>query len=239
LTGRRITIVAGHYGVGKSEFSINLALMLRQRYDDPMILVDLDVVNPYFRSREARGVLEAGGVTVIGNSLGIDAGIDLPAIPASAGRPFADPGVRAVIDLGGDPAGARALAQFRPQIHVDDVDSLYTVNAFRPETRDAAAAYASLRAIESVMDMKFTGLINNSHLVHETEPRHVVAGETICRELAQKNPDLAVRYVGGLPGVLAKLDTDAIHGERVPLTLYLRAGWMAEGNVHSRGPHGG
>lgn len=234
----RITIVCGHYGVGKSEFSVNLALRMATDGGSPVTLVDLDVVNPYFRSREVRRILEEKGVKVIGNSLGIDVGVDLPAIPASVTEPFIDNAVRAVIDLGGDPAGARAPAQFRSRIPTEDVDFLYVVNAFRPETRTSDAAYGSILAIEGVMSMKVTGLVNNSHLLHETEPEHLLVGDRLCRALETRLPGVTTRYAAALPEVFNGLKENTFSGEPVVLSLYLRSAWMSEGNVHLKSQGG-
>ncbi len=228
----RIAIVCGHYGVGKSEFSVNYARHLAGDGGPPVVLVDLDVVNPYFRAREARTLLEAEGIRVIGNALQVDAGVDLPAIPAEAATPFLDSSVRAVVDLGGNAAGARALRQFRPRIPTDDTEVLFVVNVNRPETRDATAALRYLRAIEATLDLRVTGLVNNSHMVHETEPEHLLAGEALCRAIADRLPGVAVRFVSGLPTVLDAIGEDEVTGERIPLDLHLRSDWMARGNAH-------
>lgn len=233
----RITMVSGHYGAGKSEFSVNFALRLAAESaasgtgGPPVVLADLDVVNPYFRSREARAVLESHGVRVIGNSLGIDAGVDLPAVSAAVMGPLRDTTVRTVIDLGGDPAGARVIRQFRPHIATEDTELLYVVNAFRPETRNAEAAIDSLRSIEAVIGMRFTALINNSHLLSETTVEHVVHGDRLCREIREL-ADLPVAWVSAVPAVLEQLPSE-VAGTRLAINLHLRSQWMSQGNEHS------
>lgn len=234
----RVTIVCGHYGVGKSECSVSLALVERARHPErPLTLIDLDVVNPYFRSREARARLESEGVTVIGNSLNVDTGVDLPAIPGTIAPALRDTARSTLIDLGGDPAGARALRQFRPHIALDDTDLLAVVNIFRPDTHDAAGVIASVRAIEDELSMPCTGLINNSHLLHETTCEHIRAGHAVCRTVAAEL-SIPIRYTA-ITTALADQCRAALNGEReamgetLPIGLTLRQAWMNYGNQHT------
>jgi hypothetical protein len=219
----RVTIVCGHYGTGKSECSIALV----RRAPAPATLVDLDVVNPYFRSREARALLEGEGITVIGNSLGIDAGIDLPAIPGTVVPALTNGDRNVVVDLGGDPVGARALRQFRPSIPTEDTAVLYVVNAYRPGNADATATIASIRAIEGEIGMHCTGLINNSHLLSETTCAHLAHGQAVCAD---------VSAVTGLPIVFTTARAEVLEecrraeislaGNSIELSGALRQGWM-------------
>ena len=222
-SGGRIAILCGHYGTGKSECSIALARTLPA----PVTLIDLDVVNPYFRSREARAVLEADGIAVIGNSLGIDTGVDLPAIPGSIVPALRDQQRRVVIDLGGDPVGARAIRQFRPRIPTEDTDLLYVVNAFRPGNRDSDTTVASIREIEQSVGLKCTGLINNSHLLGETTVDHVMSGDRLCREVFDAT-GLPVVWVAARPPVLDACRDAALQpaGMPLPVTGVLRQDWM-------------
>jgi hypothetical protein len=229
----RLTIVGGHYGVGKSECAIAIALY-RRRHGAEVTLVDLDVVNPYFRSREARAILEEHGVTVIGNSLGIDTGVDLPAIPGTVVPALRDHTRRVVVDLGGDPVGARALRQFLPHISPEDTEFLYVVNAFRPENRDASAALASLRAIEGAVGLAVTGLVNNSHLLHETTCRHLRKGQELCLSI-ERHSGVPVVYTTARTEVLEACSTKAMDLAGIPVELVgaLRQDWMNSGNGHS------
>ncbi len=179
----RLTLVTGHYGTGKTEFAVNLALALAGE-GARVSLVDLDIVNPYFRSRERRPLLEAAGVRLIATSQACtDA--DVPALPAELHAVLEDRTVRGVLDIGGDPSGARVLARYRPKIQKEDYQLLYAVNAARPEVRTAERSVEYLRAIEAVAGLRCTGLVNNTHLCGETAPEEIREGAALAEEVSR------------------------------------------------------
>ena len=179
----RITIVTGHYGTGKTEFAVNLALALA-REGARVMLADLDIVNPYFRSREQRALLEAAGVRVVATSQAL-ADADVPALPAELHAVLEDRGVRGVLDIGGDPSGARVLRRYRPRILKEDCQLLYVVNAARPEVRTAERSVEVLRAIEAVTGLRCGGLVNNTHLCGETAPEDIREGALLAEEVSR------------------------------------------------------
>ena len=179
----RLTLVTGHYGTGKTEFSVNLALALA-REGAPVALADLDIVNPYFRSRERRELLEAAGVRLIATSQAL-ADADVPALPAELHALLEDRTVRGVLDIGGDPSGARVLARYRPRIVKEDYRLLYVVNAARPEVRTAERSAEVLRAIETVTGLACTGLVNNTHLCGETTAEDIREGAALAEEVSR------------------------------------------------------
>jgi len=138
VCSHRISIVTGHYGTGKTEFSVNLALALAAEGQQVM-LADLDIVNPYFRSRERKALLEEAGVQLISSSQSCS-NADLPALPAELLTILQNRDLRGVLDIGGDPVGARVLARFRPKIVQEDYQLIYVLNANRPEGRTMDAA---------------------------------------------------------------------------------------------------
>lgn len=179
----RLTLVTGHYGTGKTEFSVNLALALAGE-GARAALADLDIVNPYFRSREQRSLLEAAGVRLIATSQAL-ADADVPALPAELHALLEDRAVRGVLDIGGDPSGARVLARYRPRILKEDYQLLYVVNANRPEVRTAERSVEVLRGIEAVTGLCCTGLVNNTHLCGETAPEDVREGAALAEEVSR------------------------------------------------------
>lgn len=179
----RLTIVTGHYGTGKTEFSVNLALALAKE-GRPVALADLDIVNPYFRSRERRSLLEEAGVRLVATSQAL-ADADVPALPAELHAVLEDRSVRGVLDVGGDPSGARVLARYRPRILKEDYQLLCIVNAARPEVRTAERSAEYLRAIEAVAGLRCTGLVNNTHLCGETAPEDIREGAALAEEVSQ------------------------------------------------------
>jgi len=228
----RLIVIGGHYGVGKSECSVALALrFVESDPDRPVTLIDLDVVNPYFRSREARSVLEDHGIRVIGNSLGIDTGVDLPAIPGTVAPTLRDPSRRVIVDLGGDPVGARVLRQFRPSIPTEDTLLLYVFNRYREQNRDAATALSSLRSIENVAGLACGGIVNNTHLLSETTCTHLLEGDRVVRQLAEL-ADLPVLYHAAVPALLDGCD-GMTAGHPLTIRSALRQSWMHTGNDHT------
>lgn len=223
MTAPRITVICGAYGTGKSECAIALA---RNRSAE-VTLIDLDVVNPYFRSREARRLLEGEGITVIGNSLQIDSGIDLPAISGAVVPALRDPLRRVVVDLGGDSVGARVIRQFLPHLPEDATEILYVVNRYRPENRDVGQTIASLRAIEAEIGLPCTGLISNSHLLHETTCDHIRYGVELCRQVSAETR-IPLTFTAGTRehlNVCGGLAGPSVE-DYLPLSGVLREAWM-------------
>lgn len=179
----RLTLVTGHYGTGKTEFSVNLALALAEA-GERTALADLDIVNPYFRSRERRELLEAAGVRLIATPQAL-ADADVPALPAELHALLEDRTVRGVLDIGGDPSGARVLARYRPRILKEDYQLLCIVNAARPEVRTAERSAEYFRAIEAVAGLRCTGLVNNTHLCGETAPEDIREGAALAEEVSR------------------------------------------------------
>lgn len=183
IFNHRISIVTGHYGTGKTEFAVNLALGIAKEQDNVMI-ADLDIVNPYFRSRERKTELERAGIKMISSSQEA-AHADIPALPAELLSIFQNRDIRGILDIGGDPVGARVLARFQPKIVSEDYELLFVVNANRPEVRTAETAIDYLRKIESITGLKCSGLVNNTHLCGETTETQVRKGAALAEEISQ------------------------------------------------------
>ncbi|MEZ5126591.1 MAG: ParA family protein [Thermoleophilia bacterium] len=179
---RRITLITGHYGCGKTNFSINLALDLRAHHDR-VTIVDLDVVNPYFRSSDYREMLAARGVHVIAP---VFAGttLDVPALSAAVPAALrSDDWV--IVDGGGDDVGATALGAFAAELSGTDYDLLYVVNRYRNLTATPSEAEGVLREIEAASRLTATGVVNNSHLQRETTAQTVLDAVPFGRDTAR------------------------------------------------------
>ena len=181
LPDKKITIISGHYGTGKTELAVNLALAMA-REGRKTALVDLDIVNPYFRSYERRALLEASGVRVLVTSQGGRA--DTPALPADIMSVFADPDLQTIIDLGGDPIGARVLGYYKDQLDQAPFDFWFAVNQKRPENKSPELVMAYLQETERLSRQKITGLVNTSHLGSETSLDDILSGDAYVAELA-------------------------------------------------------
>lgn len=197
---KRIRIVVGHYGSGKSEFAVNYAVKLHS-LGKKVMLCDLDIVNPYFRSRELANELEADGIRVISSALGNYTNLDIPMISAEINRPLVDKSVDAVFDLGGDHVGAKVLVQFYDNIVPEETDVFFIFNAYREMTQDCLSAYYYMRKIEDAIQMKITAIVNNTHLLHDTTTEDLIYGQKIAEELSQRS-GVPVRYVSGIESAL-------------------------------------
>lgn len=184
ISPHRLLIVTGHFGTGKTEFSVNLSLDLA-RAGEKVLLADLDIINPYFRSRERKSLLNSAGVRVITSSQACS-DADIPALPAEILTVLEDRSYRGVLDIGGDPDGARVLARFQPRIVQEDYQLIFVSNANRPEVRTAERAMAYLRSIEAVTGLTCGGIVNNTHLCGETTPEEIQKGAFLAQELSRQ-----------------------------------------------------
>lgn len=220
---KRIRIITGHYGSGKTEFAVNYAMMLRKLSNKKVALADMDVVNLYFRSRERQQELEEMGIKVISSSIEGGA-LDLPAVSAEVMGPMEDLRYDYVIDLGGDAVGARAFGRFESIIDREDYDMFMVVNANREQTCDVAGVLKHKDSIEGTTQLRVTGFINNTHLVRETTMEDILRGDRLVKKL-QKETDIPVRYVSAMAHLASKIDA-SVEGEVLPLHLMMRAEWM-------------
>lgn len=230
---QRILAVVGHYGSGKTEFAVSLAMLLAaasQRAWPRLALADVDIANPYFRSRERKQMLEAAGVAVYGNAYDGEITAELPALAAAIRTPLEDAGCQVIVDVGGNDSGARVLHQFRKYFQQQAHELYAVINANRPETRDLAGALAHLQAIEMETGLRVTGLINNCHLLRETTAETVARGHRLCREVATATgkPLVCDCYPAPLvdAAALAALPEGAVGPYLMPLGLYMRESWL-------------
>ena len=217
---KRIQIITGHYGSGKTEYAVNLAKSLVQSREN-VVLADLDIVNPYFRSYEQTGMLERAGVKVIVTSCGGVA--DIPALNPAVMSVFQDKSITGVLDIGGDPIGARVLARFAHQISREDYDLLFVLNANRPETKDVDCALAYMRAIEAECHLTVTGIVNNTHLCAETTAQEILKGAALARELSKKT-GLPIVHHAVQRKFLSQV-CDGLSEPVLPIDIYMKKPW--------------
>jgi len=214
-------VLTGHYGSGKTEISINLAMMMSQ-FSDHVVVVDLDIANPYFRSRELDKRLNEKDIRLVGNAYGYDIAADLPALSASAKSFLGNDEYQCVVDVGGNGTGARVLNQYRDGLHGKAVCYM-VVNIYRPETDDAGKIIEMIHSIEAEMGTSIDGLINNSNMLRETMPIHIVVGHQVLKNVSERTgiPIIAncveERFVDALTNCCDEL---------VPISLYMRPHWL-------------
>ena len=224
---KRISIVTGHYGSGKTEFSVNCAMKLAQQ-GKKTALVDLDIANPYFRSRERQKLLEDKGVQVYSNTFGHDITADLPAITARIKAPLEDSGCNTIVDAGGDDSGARILIQFDKYFMGDDCDLFCVVNTNRPETNTLKGALSHISRIENETNLKITGLVNNTHLLRETKSEDIIKGYLLCKELSFKL-NIPLKYNCCIDGLIDELKLKSKEFDDFnifQMKLYMRDSWL-------------
>jgi len=213
------TLICGHYGCGKTNLSLNIALDLVSR-GEPVTLVDMDVVNPYFRSSDYRELVEKAGIRLIASAFA-GGNLDSPAIPAEVASIFDSPRGYTLIDVGGDDVGATALGRFARKIQAMDYDMLYVVNKYRPITADAASAGEILREIEFKSRLKATGIVNNSHLMGFTTEETILSSLEYARQTAS-DMGLPLRFTTAPESVADKLDIENLY----PVQIHVKTPWM-------------
>lgn len=220
LEGARLTGVVGHFGTGKTELAVNMALALAGR-GRRVALADLDIVDPYFRSRECRQVLEGRGVALITSSQAC-ADADVPAVPAQVQALFEPQGGFGILDLGGDASGVRVLARFRRGFLQAGGRLLCVVNGSRPLSDTADKALSYLEQIQDAAGLPIDGLVNNTHLCDRTREEDILFGAELAREVSRRT---------GIPLVCHMVRRELISrlppmDEPVfPITLYMKKPW--------------
>ena len=180
---KRLTLFAGHYGSGKTNIAVNYALHLA-REGKKVCIADLDIVNPYFRTKDSAKELEQAGVELISPQYA-NTNVDLPALPAESYRLVQDKSIYGIMDIGGDDRGAYALGRYTPFIKEEnDYRMAFVANCYRPLTRTPKEALEIMREIEAACSLPFTCLINNSNLGTETTPETVLASQEFMAELS-------------------------------------------------------
>lgn len=193
---KRITLLCGHYGSGKTNIALNMAYEIRNSYDN-VAIADLDIVNPYFRTKDSAEELKDRGIRLIASEYA-GSNVDIPALPQDMYSLTDDKTVRAVIDVGGDDRGALALGRISPQIMAeDDYEAYLVINKYRPLTPDAESTLEVMTEIETAGRFKFTGIINNSNLGVETTAQVVLNSVEYANEVAKAT---------GLPLVATSVD---------------------------------
>ena len=167
MEDKRLTLFAGHYGSGKTNIAVNYALHLAGG-GKRVCIADLDIVNPYFRTKDSERELSEQGITLISPQYA-NTNVDLPALPAASYRLVQDLSVYGIMDIGGDDRGAYALGRYVPAIKAEgNYRMAFVANCYRPLTETAADALVILREIEAACGLAFTCLVNNSNLGPET-----------------------------------------------------------------------
>ena len=213
---KRLTLFCGHYGSGKTNIALNYALSLK-REEGAVTVADLDIVNPYFRTKDSRTELEEAGIRLICSEYA-NTNVDIPALPPELYSITDDQNHRVVLDIGGDDRGALVLGRLAPAIlQEDSYEMLMVINRYRPLTPDAASTVEVMREIETAGGIRFTGLVNNSNLGEATDAETVLSSVAYAKEVSEAS---------GLPVVMTAVKKElypALEGKiEHLLPLYLQ-----------------
>ena len=218
----KLIIVIGAYGSGKSEYSINLAKDYNNE-DYDVVLCDMDVVNPYFRSRDVREQFEEQGIQVVAPD-GEFKHADLPMISPRVRGMIMKTDRTVILDVGGDPAGARTLGRFVPEIKKRGYEMHFVVNTNRPFTSNPAEIKQMMEMIESLSTLKVTELVSNANLMEYTDESVVSTGVEIVQEVAN---DLNIQFHKYLvmDKFIDNISDNIGNKQRVVLSYFLNKPW--------------
>ena len=180
---KRVTLFAGHYGSGKTNIAVNYAMLLAEE-GKKVCIADLDIVNPYFRTKDSERELTEHGITLISSQYA-NTNVDLPAIPAESYRLVQDKSVFGVVDIGGDDRGAYALGRFADAIKAEDNYRMaFVINRFRPLTSTVEDTVEIMKEIEAASGIRFNCIVNNSNIGSETTKKIVLDSIAFAEELS-------------------------------------------------------
>jgi hypothetical protein len=220
---KRVIIITGHYGSGKTNLAVNLALYAAKS-GERICLADLDIVNPYFRASDMTAVLKAAGIDVIA-PVYAGSNLDIPALPPQMNSLFDDKSRRVILDVGGDDAGAAALGRYSTLIMSEnDYDNFYVVNARRILTQTPESAVEIMREIEAAGHVPVTGIINNTNLAHDTEADLIRESAAFAAEVSRLS-SLPLIFTAAKNDIAGKLVgmTDIL-----PVKIYVHTPWDKE-----------
>lgn len=220
---KRVRIIAGHYGSGKTEFAVNYTKKLNAA-GKKVAIADLDIVNLYFRSREKSKELRESGITVISSSIEGDS-LDVPAVSGAMSMPARDKSFEYIVDLGGNDVGTLVLGRLKPILDPKEVDLFMVVNVYRPDTATPEGVIEVMRQLEAGAEFPVTGIINNTNLIRETTANALLDGNAVLEEVS-KRTGVPIKYTSFVEDVLHEEIPAEILGEKFPMQFNMRKEWM-------------
>lgn len=222
MSDKRLRVVTGHFGSGKTEFSINYAIKLASQKKETCI-VDLDIVNPYFSVREVREYLESLGIRVVAPPIEVTTA-ELSTVPAEVLTAFNNKDYEVILDIGGDDIGAVALGQYNRFFREEPYDMFFLINTNRPFTSTVDGIVEYVASIERASRLKATYLINSTNMSYETTVEDIIKGQEIILK-ASDRLNIPVKYTCAREDLADKLP-DGIAGEIFKLKIFMRPAWL-------------
>lgn len=229
---RRIDIFTGHFGSGKTELAVNFAIKLselsRGEFEDTAsvnrrtAIVDMDIINPFFRTVDAKSELERHGIWVI-SSIYANTNVDIPALPPEIYTLFEKKEYKVVFDVGGDDLGAKAVSRFRQEILDDDYELFFVVNVKRPMTDTPEKIKEMVYRIEESSRIKITKLVNNTNYLYETTAENIIEGHKMLEEVSREI-GVPIAFASGLRKPLEEAGR-VIKVPLLPIDKLIRLPW--------------
>lgn len=227
MFNKRVTIFTGHFGSGKTEVSVNYANQLALS-GKKVAIVDLDIVNPFFRTADVKNMLEAKGIRVV-TPVYANTNVDVPALPAEISTLFDDKSYNVVLDVGGDDLGARVLSRYYDEIVEDDYLHCFVINIKRPMTKTVDEIETMIAEIQGSSKMKIDILVNNSNLLGATTPDVIGEASLIVKEVS-KRVSVPYELICGMKDVLRSYEGDS-GIKRLYMEKFIRLPWEVQEDV--------
>lgn len=218
---KRLNIFTGHFGSGKTEVAVNYALKLSELFNKVSI-VDFDIVNPYFRTTDARSMLESKNLWVIA-PLYANTNVDVPSLPPEINTILENKEYRAVFDVGGDDVGARVLSRYKEEILNDDYEMYFVINIKRPMTENREKIKESIFSIQDSSGIKVTKLVNNTNLLGYTFSEDIIEGQKVI-EVISKELNIPIGFTSGFHEFIHPVK-ETIGTELLCLNKYIKLPW--------------
>ena len=217
----RIRIFTGHFGSGKTEIALNYVMDLAKT-GKKVALVDIDIVNPYFCSRNMKDKLEKMGIKLIASSASL-MNAELMVIPSNVYGVFNDKSYEVVMDIGGDDQGSLILRQYNEYLKQESYDMYFVVNNDRPFTSNKVETITYLKSIERASGLIVTGLISNTNLSYETTAEDIIKGDKIVTDISLEL-EIPYKYIVCTKD-LAGIVKNKVHAEVYPIEIYMKPPW--------------
>lgn len=218
---KRVTIFTGHFGSGKTEVSVNYAFQMAGSGKKTAI-VDLDIVNPFYRTTDAEKLLNEKGIRVI-KPVFANTNVDVPSLPAEISAVFEDKSYHVVLDVGGDDLGARVLSRYHEDIIREDYIHYFVINTRRPMTRNPEEIIRMIDEIQASANLKVDLLVNNANLLEASSPEVLEEASSAIGTVSERL-SIPVGLISGMEGVLRQYKGEP-DVERLYLNKYISLPW--------------
>lgn len=228
---KKYIVVIGNFGSGKTELSLNLAFEAA-RAGSKVTLVDLDIINPYFRSTERKAELEEAGIKLFSPTYAM-LGVEIPSLPAEIYSVFSNDSDVVIFDVGGDAAGAIALGQYKRFFKdIEQIEVLYVINARRPFSCELELNLDMINKVTEAGRISISALVNNTNLSQETALVELIDGYGMVKRVSEET-GLPVKYTIGCEPVISQFEDYAVKegldpafiGTIRPIERYMHRDW--------------